>query len=84
MFVNNFEEIFEGLGFFKHLLTSYNDEILNSFINMSLYMFFSLKLHYMMQSMVPSTHIFKAFFYLMMMSTLWRIWWIGSLVWAYA
>lgn len=30
MFLDNFEDIFEGLGFFKYPLTTYNDEILNN------------------------------------------------------
>ena len=46
--------MFESLGLFKCPLTSYNDEVLNNFINMSLHIFFSLKLYYMMQSMVLS------------------------------
>ena len=57
MFVDTFEDIFKGLGLFKNPLMTNNDEVLNNFINMSLHMFFSSKLYYMMQSMVPSTHL---------------------------
>ena len=41
MFVDNFEDIFEGLGRFKCPLTTYNDEVLNNFITMSLHILFS-------------------------------------------
>ena len=35
MFLDNFENMFEGLGLFKRPLTTYNNDILNSLINMS-------------------------------------------------
>jgi hypothetical protein len=58
MFVDNFEDVFDGLGLFKHTLTTYNDEVLKSFINMSSPKLVSTKLYYGMPSMVPSTHFF--------------------------
>jgi hypothetical protein len=58
MFVENIENMFEGLGLFKYPPTTYNDEVLNGFINMSLHMFFSLELFHMMHNMVPSTLIY--------------------------
>ena len=87
MFVDSFEDMFEGLGLFKRPLTTYNDEVLNSYINMSLLMLFSTKLYYRMPSMVPSTQ-FSSFlildlFYTMMMSTPWHVWWIGHSIWVY-
>ena len=41
MFVNNFEDMLEGLRLFKRPLTTYNNEVLNNLINMSLHMLFS-------------------------------------------
>jgi hypothetical protein len=78
MFVDNFEDVFDGLGLFKHTLTTYNDEVLKSFINMSSPKLVSTKLYYGMPSMVPCTH-FSCFlilhlYYTMMVSTLWRMW----------
>lgn len=55
MFVNKFEDMFEGFELFKRPLATYNNEFLNKYV---LHMLFSLKLHYMMQNMVPSTHLF--------------------------
>ena len=85
MFVDNFEDVFDGSGLLKRPLTTYNDEVLNSFINMSLPMLFSTKLYYGMPNMVPSTH-FSSFlilhlYYTMMVSTLWRMWWVGRFIW---
>ena len=42
MFVDNFKDMFEDLGLFKCPLTTYNDEVLNSFISMSLHELISL------------------------------------------
>ena len=49
--------MFDGLGLFKHPLTTYNNEVLNVFLNMSLHVLFSWKVYYMMQIVVPSTHL---------------------------
>ena len=51
-------------------------------------MLFLLKLWYMMQRMVPNTYLlrkdgFLHLFYIMMMSALWHMWWIGHLLWAH-
>jgi hypothetical protein len=35
MLVDNFEDMFEYLGLFKHPLTTCNDEVLTSLLNMS-------------------------------------------------
>jgi hypothetical protein len=35
----HFEDMFEGLGLFKHPPTTYNNEVLNSLLNISLHMF---------------------------------------------
>ena len=51
------EDMFRGLGLFKRPLTTYNDEVLISFINMSSHIFFSLKLYSLMQCTVPSNHL---------------------------
>lgn len=46
MFVDNLRTCLKAYGFLKRPLTSYNDEVLNKFINMSLHMYISIKLYY--------------------------------------
>ena len=48
MFVDNLRICLKASGFFKCPLTSYNDEGLNNFINMSLHMFISISFYYML------------------------------------
>jgi hypothetical protein len=43
MFVDDFEDMFEGLGLFKCSLRTYNDEVLTSFKNTSLHKFFFIE-----------------------------------------
>ena len=59
VFVENFEDIFEGLGQIKRPLRTYNNEVLDTFINISLHVFFSLSLYYVMPSTVPSVHLLE-------------------------
>lgn len=47
MFIHNFEDTFEGLRLFELPLTTYNDEVLSRFTDVSLHMFISFKLYYM-------------------------------------